>query len=269
MAKKGKARRAARKAKVIVRRGSPRGGRLMTMFKTVIAVSGVAVVGGAALNMVNSARSKPAEGIAAGTIAFGGGALLAFLLGMFKGTRQYVTPVLAGAAAVGGLAALQGPINRGSASIANALLGRKADGGVAARIGSGASGASAGGMTEAQIVAAERQRMGQQGVGITGAVPTGARAGGGATAKPASAPRVSKGQAMIQTAGQFAELGASIARAVAGGGSPVAAAAGLDDYEVAGGGDDLDLDGGGEMDDLDGSEGMDDFAIAGAAVLDD
>jgi hypothetical protein len=230
------------------------------MFKTVAAVSAVAVVGGAALNMVNSARAKPATGIAAGAVAFGGGALLAFLLGMFKGTRQYVTPVLAGAAAVGGLAALSGPINRGSASIANALLGRTATGGTQAALpGGGAQTQSFSG----------GQRMQTQGQGFTGMVPDRTTSAVLPPSQPraASAPRESKGQSLIKLGSSLADAAASIASTIGGGRGGVAAAAGLDDdLDGSEGMDDFNI---GSGDDLDGSEGMDDFAIAGAAMLDD
>lgn len=251
--KKGGFQKAAQKAKVMAKKYSSRGGRLMSMFKTAFAVSAAALVGGVALNVANSAREKPAEGMTAGVFTFGAGALLAFALGLFKGTRQYVTPVLAGATAVGALSAFNGPIARGSNNIANALLGRKGKDDAA--------------MAEKRIADKERSViMGPQ-----------AMATGVAQSQAQKQVRVSKGEQLIGLASNIANLGASIASAAKGGTggmgggiggmarAGVGAAAGDDDMDGSEGLDDYSVGSG----DMDGSEGLDDFAIVGSARMDD
>lgn len=243
MAKKGKASRAARKIKAAARRATPRGGRMSVMFKTALAVSGAALVGGAALQMVNTAKGKPTEGLTAGVVSGGAGLLLAFTLGLFKGTRQFVTPVLAGAAAVATLNAFSGPISRGSANIAKALLGEGGPAGLA------------GEKTAA-------------GTGEKKALP-----GGGGT----KTVKVSKGEQALGIATSLAQIGASIASNIQAGRSggtgltagqrAVAAAAGMDDVTIGAG---EDADGSGyEDEDAEGSEGMDDFAIIGSSMMGD
>lgn len=254
MAKKGgKVHRAARKAMVAAKRYTPRGGRLMSMFKTAFAVSAAALVGGVALNVANSAREKPAEGVTAGVFTFGAGALLAFALGLFKGTKQYVTPVLAGATAVGALSAFNGPISRGSANLANALLGRKAGEELAlgAKGGTGTRGTAGPAGVPAERRLAEEVKSGAQ-------VPA------------AGMKSQSKGQQLIGLANTLAGLGASIAGAIGGGqkaASPVGAAAGDGDTDGSEGLSDFNIRGGG--DDMEGSEGLDDYAIVGSAMMGD
>lgn len=243
--KGGTTRRAGRRVKAFLKRRTPRGGRMSIMFKTALAVTGAALVGGAALNMVSSAKGKPVEGLTAGAVAGGAGLVLAFTLGLFKGSRQFVTPVLAGAAAVGALNAFSGPIERGSANIAKALLG------------------PGGGPTQA---AGAPGAVGERGMeGPRGAQPK-------AQAKPK---RASVGEQAIGIASSLAQIGAAIAQNVQAGRAStaglsaadraVAAAAGLDDYSV-GSGDDAD---GSGDDDADGSEGLDDFAIIGSSLMGD
>lgn len=240
---KGGIRRAGRKAKAYLKRRAPRGGRMAVMFKTAIAVTGAALVGGAALNMVNTAKGKPTEGLTAGVVSGGAGLLLAFTLGLFKGTRQYVTPVLAGAAAVGALNAFSGPISRGSANIAKALLGEGDKGP-----------AMAGERTSAKDA------------------PKGLPAAQGGM-KPV---KTSKGEMALGIASSLAQLGASIAGNIQAGRSggagltagqrAVAAAAGLSDVTIGAGDDDADGSGY-DDDDAEGSEGMDDFAIIGSSIM--
>lgn len=259
MAKKGgKVRRAYRRAKVYMKRHAPRGGRIAVMFKTALAVSAAALVGGAAWQAFNAARSKAGEKPLAGfgsAITVGtAGAALAFVLGLFKGSRQYVTPTLAGAAAVATLYGLSEPIAKGSEGIARMLLG---EGSIPKKDTAASTGGTSGAKTADKVVS-------------TTPVSTGVAS---------KVPKASKGEQILGLATSLAQLGAGIAGAVKSGGGAgigpmvqqaVGAAKGLSDVVIPGAaGDGDDADGAGEDDDVDGSEGLGDFEIVGASILGD